>query len=63
MSKSQIITSAWNPMCVFCPEAKNLPDLDKAITEISLSWPLRNDCTLEIICLIIIVDPKGYIKF
>ena len=57
------MTSAWNPICVFWPEAKYFPDLESAITEMSLSWPLKNDCTLEIICLIIIVDPKGYIKF
>jgi len=38
------------------------PVLDTAITEISLSWPLRNYWVLLIMCLTTIVVPSGKIR-
>jgi hypothetical protein len=49
----------WNPICVFYPDAINLPVFEISITEISLSCPLKNCYVLEIICLTTMVVPSG----
>ncbi len=39
------MTSALNPMCVTCPEAKNWPDWEQARQEMLLECPRRKFCS------------------